>query len=227
MDYEAKSSYSVTVRVTDGEDAGGNGEDAPAVDETIEVTNVEEPRGGPTGVTTEAALAASLSVRWTPPGDSGALPVAGYELRWLACGRGGPGGPLGVDGDRRRRGGDGGDGRESDPDTAYWVRARARGATESASGRAAGPRRTSGGSPDPGERDDRRTRGEGDVRRGAGRGRRGRVAAFLPHRDGRRDRAARRARFRRRTEGGGATRLSARRRGPGGRTRSAISAADR
>ena len=38
IDYEIRSSYSVTISVTDGEDASGNAQDSPTVDDTIEVT---------------------------------------------------------------------------------------------------------------------------------------------------------------------------------------------
>ena len=47
LDFETKSSYSVTVSVADGKDAGGNSESAPSVDDTINVTinvtNVSDP----------------------------------------------------------------------------------------------------------------------------------------------------------------------------------------
>ena len=38
VDYESKSSYSITVNVTDGEDANGNAENPPLIDDSIDVT---------------------------------------------------------------------------------------------------------------------------------------------------------------------------------------------
>ena len=88
LDREARASYVFTAEVTDGEDADGNAEETPGIDDTIAVTvevgNVEEPPGAPTGVTVEAASATALSVSWTAPAETGALAVAGYELRWFA-----------------------------------------------------------------------------------------------------------------------------------------------
>ena len=88
LDFEAQASYAFTAAVTDGEDADGNAEDDPAADATIAVTvavgNVEEPPGAPTGVTVEAASTTALSVGWAAPADTGALDVAGYDLRWFA-----------------------------------------------------------------------------------------------------------------------------------------------
>ena len=88
LDHEAQSSYAFTAEVTDGKDADGNAEDPPAADDaiavTVEVGNVEEPPGAPTDVTASAASTTALSVSWTAPADSGAVAVAGYELRWFA-----------------------------------------------------------------------------------------------------------------------------------------------
>ena len=151
LDYEGKSSYSVTARVTDGEDAGGNAEDAPAVDDTIavtvEVTNVEEPPGAPTGVSATAASASSLSVSWTAPGDTGALAVAGYELRWHA-GEADP-----ADEAAWTQTGDVGAGTTATienltAETAYRVQARAR-ADGTGPWSASGAGRTSGRPPEP------------------------------------------------------------------------------
>ena len=38
VDYETKSSYSITLNVTDGEDANGNAENPPVIDDSIDVT---------------------------------------------------------------------------------------------------------------------------------------------------------------------------------------------
>ncbi len=86
LDRETKASYAFTAEVTDGEDGDGNAEATPTADDTIAVTvavtNVEEPPGAPTRVTASAASATELSVGWTAPADTGALGIAGYELRW-------------------------------------------------------------------------------------------------------------------------------------------------
>ena len=88
LNYETKSSYAFTATVSDGEDAAGTAEETPSADDTIAVTvtvtNVEEPPGAPTGVTASATSATALSVSWSAPSDSGALDIAGYELRWYA-----------------------------------------------------------------------------------------------------------------------------------------------
>ena len=88
LDFEAKARYAFTAEVSDGEDADGHAEETATADDTIAVTvevgNVEEPPEAPTGVTVAAASATELSVSWTAPADTGALEVAGYEVRWFA-----------------------------------------------------------------------------------------------------------------------------------------------
>ena len=77
LDFEAKSSYSVTVSVSDG--------NATAAHElTIRVTNVEEPPDPPTRVTVRLATFNSLDVNWTAPDRTGALPVSDYDVRYFA-----------------------------------------------------------------------------------------------------------------------------------------------
>ena len=86
LDHEAQSSYAVTAAVSDGKDAAGNAEQTPTADATIavtiEVSNVEEPPGVPTGLTVDSATATSLTVNWTAPADSGAVAVTDYDVRW-------------------------------------------------------------------------------------------------------------------------------------------------
>ncbi len=88
LDHEAKASYAFTAAVTDGEDADGEAEETATTDDTIAVTvavnNVEEPPGAPTGLTLSATSATALSASWTAPAGTGALAIAGYELRWYA-----------------------------------------------------------------------------------------------------------------------------------------------
>ncbi len=88
LDHEARASYAFTAEVTDGEDADGNAEETPGADDaiavTVEVGNVEEPPGAPTDLAVEAASTGALSATWTAPEDTGAVDIAGYELRWYA-----------------------------------------------------------------------------------------------------------------------------------------------
>ena len=86
LDHEAKAGYAVIVQVSDGEDGDGNAEQTATIDDTvavtINVTNVEEPPGAPTGLTVDSATATSLTVSWTAPADSGAVAVTDYDVRW-------------------------------------------------------------------------------------------------------------------------------------------------
>ena len=90
LDFEEQSSYAVTVRVTDGEDAAGDPEDTPSIDDTIlvtiDVTNVEEPPGAPTGVSVSGATPNGLTVTWTAPASTGGRPIGSYDLRYFAGG---------------------------------------------------------------------------------------------------------------------------------------------
>ena len=82
LDYETKSSYSVTVSVSDGKDANNGA--STAVDNTINVTiyvtDVTAP-GQPARPTVEAASATSLTVTWTAPASTGA-PISGYNVEY-------------------------------------------------------------------------------------------------------------------------------------------------
>ncbi len=88
LDYETQTSYTVTARVTDGEDADGNQETTATIDDTISVTitviNVEEPPGAPTSVTVVGPTPGSLTVVWTAPSAGGALPISDYDVRYFA-----------------------------------------------------------------------------------------------------------------------------------------------
>ncbi len=88
LDYETQASYTVTARVTDGEDADGKTETKATIDDTISVTitveNVDEPPGAPTGVTVVGPTPGSLTVVWTAPSAGGALPVSDYDVRYFA-----------------------------------------------------------------------------------------------------------------------------------------------
>ena len=88
LDYETKSSYSVTVGVKDNKDSSGD--DAPSESDdatiavTITVTNVEEPPGTPTALSVDAASATSLTLGWTAPSHGANLPpITGYDVRYF------------------------------------------------------------------------------------------------------------------------------------------------
>ena len=78
-DFEAKSSYSVTIKVTDETDTD-------TVDVTITLTDVNEPPSAP-GAPTVAATSGSttsLDVSWTAPANSGKPAIASYDLQYRA-----------------------------------------------------------------------------------------------------------------------------------------------
>ena len=79
LDYETKSSYSFTAQVHDG-DPDSTIDDTITV--TVEVTNVEEPPGAPTGVTVATTAENTLDVSWTAPADTGAVALTHYDLRY-------------------------------------------------------------------------------------------------------------------------------------------------
>ncbi len=85
----AGTQYTVTARVTDGEDANGAREAVPTIDDTLTVTvtvaNVEEPPGAPTGVVVSTTDTVTLAVSWSAPAAVGAG-VAGYTLRYRVPG---------------------------------------------------------------------------------------------------------------------------------------------
>ena len=55
MDYESKASYSITISVTDGEDASGDPETTATIDDTVAVTiNVTDHRGRRRGRTVQS-----------------------------------------------------------------------------------------------------------------------------------------------------------------------------
>ena len=85
-DYEDKSSYSVTVSVTDGKNAAGSADSS--IDDTItvtdNVTDVNEPPSAPTRLSLTPGVE-SLSVSWTAPSAAamaGKPPVNGYDVQY-------------------------------------------------------------------------------------------------------------------------------------------------
>ena len=74
LDYETRSSYSVTVTADDGH--GGT----DSIEVTIDVTNVSEPPGESSPPTVAAVGVGALFVSWTEPSNTGP-PVVEYEVR--------------------------------------------------------------------------------------------------------------------------------------------------
>ena len=85
LDYETKSSYSVTAHVTDGKDDSGATETTPTIDDTItvtiEVTDTAEPPAAPT---VTATTPVSLRVSWDAPSGLGTSTVSDYDVRVFA-----------------------------------------------------------------------------------------------------------------------------------------------
>ena len=88
LDYEAQQSYSISVQVTDGEDASGAPETAPTIDDTvavtIEVTDLEERPEVPRAPAVNAVADSpdSLTVTWAAPEQTGRPPITGYGVRY-------------------------------------------------------------------------------------------------------------------------------------------------
>ena len=78
LDFETKSSYAVTVSVSDG----NSGTDS--IDVTITVTDVDEQPGRPAApsVGATANVHTSLDVSWTAPGLNGGPAITGYDLQY-------------------------------------------------------------------------------------------------------------------------------------------------
>ena len=73
-DHEARSSYRVTVTVSDGQDTA-------TIDVDIAVTDVDEPPAAPV-VQVDTASPVSLEVTWLAPATSGRPAVSNYDLRY-------------------------------------------------------------------------------------------------------------------------------------------------
>ena len=90
-DHEAKSSYSVTVNVTDKKKADGTAD--PAVDDTIAVTisiaDVAEPPAKPAAPTVSANSATpttKIDAAWTAPDMTGKPAITDYDVRYRKVG---------------------------------------------------------------------------------------------------------------------------------------------
>ena len=85
--YEAKTSYSVTVQVSDGKNAGGSADttvdDTIAV--TINVTDVNEPPAklaAPSVARSSTSPTSKLGLSWTVPDMTGKPPITDYDVRY-------------------------------------------------------------------------------------------------------------------------------------------------
>ncbi len=76
-DHEAKSSYSVTIKASDG-----TASDTVTV--TISVTDVAEPPAKPSAPTVSGASTTSVSVSWSAPTNTGKPAITNYDLRYRA-----------------------------------------------------------------------------------------------------------------------------------------------
>ena len=76
-DYEAKTSYALTVRASDGTASA-------TIDVTLNVTNVLEPPDAPAepSVTATSGSTTSLDVSWTAPTNTGRPAITNYDLRY-------------------------------------------------------------------------------------------------------------------------------------------------
>ncbi len=92
-DYEAKTSYSVTVKVTDGKDDDGDTETTPTTDDTIavtiNVTDVAEPPAAPAAPTVavnSTTPTTKLDVSWTAPDMTGKPAISDYDVQYRLSG---------------------------------------------------------------------------------------------------------------------------------------------
>ena len=87
LDHEAKDSYQVIVRVTDGKDRDDNNSNVvdDTITVTIEVTDVNEPPTTAPSNVGVAPIPLGLEVTWTAPSaGAGRPPVSGYDVRYRA-----------------------------------------------------------------------------------------------------------------------------------------------
>ncbi|MCY3598352.1 MAG: SwmB domain-containing protein, partial [Gemmatimonadetes bacterium] len=77
LNFEAKSSYAVTVTASDGTSSASH-------QLTINLLNVAEPPSAPAPPTVTAASPTSLTVTWSAPSSAGARAVTDYDLRYYA-----------------------------------------------------------------------------------------------------------------------------------------------
>ena len=79
LDFESKSSYTATVKASDGTDSATH-------DVMISVTDKLEPPVAPAAPTVSGASATSVSVGWTAPSTAGKPDISGYDVQFRASG---------------------------------------------------------------------------------------------------------------------------------------------
>ena len=94
LDYEAVSSYQVTVEVTDGKDAEAD----DTVDVTINVIDVDEAPDAPDAPAVQRADTNVLGVTWTAPENGGRPAITDYDLEYRAADSDDPYQDAGYDG---------------------------------------------------------------------------------------------------------------------------------
>ena len=114
LDYEARTTYAVTVEVSDGK---GGTASQPV---TIAVTDENEPPAAPDAPTVTAASKTSLAVAWTAPSTVGRPPVSDYDVQYRVADSGTAFADIGYDGTATTTVLDG-----LQADTAYEVQVRA------------------------------------------------------------------------------------------------------
>ena len=87
LDYEKKSSYSVTVEATDGQTDSGQPDTSTdaTIAVTINVTDENEPPAAPDAPTVtgnDTDLKTKLDVSWTPPDMTGKPAITGYDVQY-------------------------------------------------------------------------------------------------------------------------------------------------
>ena len=92
LDHETQAAYALVARVTDGEDATGERENPPAIDDTIAVTiTVVDVKPGVPRVALRVLGAdrkyglpydRAIRIEWQPPPDDGSAPITGYRVYW-------------------------------------------------------------------------------------------------------------------------------------------------
>ena len=90
-DYEAKTSYSVQVKVTDGKDSSNNNDTSidDTIDVTINVTDVAEPPAAPAAPTVaqnSTTPTTKLDVSWTAPTMTGKPAISDYDVQYRKTG---------------------------------------------------------------------------------------------------------------------------------------------
>ena len=76
LDYEAKTSYAVTVTASDSYNGSGS------VAVTINVTDVNEPPAAPTGLSVSPQGTTVLRATWVAPGNAGKPDISGYDVQY-------------------------------------------------------------------------------------------------------------------------------------------------